>query len=125
MENTTSILADFITKIRFQDIPKKAVEEAKRLLLDSLGCALAGLDTEKGRIALLYAKRFDAKSETTVIGSNQKMSFPMAAFVNGELFNALDFDPLFSPLGHVIPYVLSAILALSFPTFAGASQKRR
>lgn len=113
MKNTTSILADFITKIRFQDIPKKVVEEAKRLLLDSIGCAVAGLNTEKGKIALLYAKRFDAKPEATIIGSNQKVSSPMAAFVNGELFNALDFDPLFSPLGHVTPYVLSAVLSLS------------
>ncbi len=113
MKNTTSILADFITKIRFQDIPKKAVEEAKRLLLDSIGCAMAGLNTEKGKIALLYAKRFDAKPEATIIGSNEKVSSPMAAFVNGELFNALDFDPLFSPLGHVTPYVLSAVLSLS------------
>ncbi|EFK09337.1 MmgE/PrpD family protein [delta proteobacterium NaphS2] len=113
MKNTTSILADFITKIRFQDIPKKAVEEAKRLLLDSIGCAMAGLNTEKGKIALLYAKRFDAKPEATIIGSNGKVSSPMAAFVNGELFNALDFDPLFSPLGHVTPYVLSAVLSLA------------
>lgn len=113
MKNTTSILADFITTIQFLDIPKKAVEESKRLLLDSIGCAMTGLNTEKGKIALLYAKRFDAKPEVTIFGSNRKMSAPMAAFVNGELFNALDFDPLFSPSGHITPYVLPAVLALS------------
>jgi len=113
MTKTTSILAEFITKIRFQDIPKPVIEVAKRQLLDSIGCALAGINSEKGRISLLYAQRFDNNQEATIIGAKRKVSSPMAAFVNGELFNALDYDPLLAPFGHVTPYVLSAILALS------------
>ncbi len=113
MQPTTSILADFITKIKFTDLPKKMVEETKILLLDSIGCALAGLNTEKGRIALLYAKKFDSKPEATIMGSKQKVSSPMAAFVNGELLNALDYDPLLAPFGHITPYVLSAGLSVA------------
>lgn len=112
MQNTTSILADFVTNIELQDIPEMAIEEAKKILLDSLECALAGLSSEKGRISLSLASRYEGRSEATIIGSKIRSPAPLAAFVNGELINALDFDALLQPFGHISPYVLSSILSL-------------
>ncbi|WP_415858834.1 MmgE/PrpD family protein [Campylobacter molothri] len=34
-------LADFITKLNFNDIPQNVIQRAKELMLDSLGTALA------------------------------------------------------------------------------------
>ncbi len=113
MEKTTSILADFITKIDYQDLPEAVVTEAKKVILDSIGCALAGTLCEKGEASIVFAKKSYSTSEATIIGSNQKVSSSMAAFVNGELITALDYDPLFAPFGHITPYVLSAPLAIS------------
>jgi 2-methylcitrate dehydratase PrpD len=48
-----------------------------------------------------------------VIGTGDKLSASAAVFANGELINALDFDVLTIPPGHVAPYVLPAILAMA------------
>ena len=97
MMNTTSILARFIKEIRFEDIPGGIVLETKRLLLDSIGCALGGIYTKKGEIALSFGTSSGSSQEATIIGAGQKASAPVASFVNGELFNALDYDALCAP----------------------------
>lgn len=87
--------------------------EAKKVILDSIGCALAGILRKKGEVSLLFAKRSDSVPEATIIGSDQKVSCSTAAFINGELITALDYDPLLAPFGHITPYVLSASLGVS------------
>jgi len=113
MANTTSILADFIAGIRFDDIPDGVIKETKRILIDSIGCAIGGLYTRKGRASLSFGKKVSSPSEATIIGAKEKAPAPLAAFVNGELFNALDYDALSAPFGHISPYVLSAPLAVA------------
>jgi 2-methylcitrate dehydratase PrpD len=113
MEKTTSILSEFINRVRFEDIPVGIVEEVKRILLDSIGCALGGLHTEKGKIAHSFGTKSGSQPEATIIGGREKVAAPLAAFVNGELFNALDYDALCAPSGHITPYVLSAPLAVA------------
>ena len=113
MNNTASILARFVDEIRFEDIPKELVNEAKRLLMDSVGCAMAGTHTKKGKIALAFAGSYGSSNEATVIGAMEKAPAAVASFVNGELFNAMDYDALCSPSGHITPYVLAAPLAVA------------
>ncbi|SPD73716.1 MmgE/PrpD family protein [uncultured Desulfobacterium sp.] len=113
MDNTTSILAGFIDRVGFDNLPQDIVLECKRILMDSIGCALAGTFTQKGRIAVLFSERFRFPPEATVIGGGEKASVPAAAFANGELFNAMDYDVLCAPSGHITPYVLSAPLAMA------------
>ncbi len=113
MNNTAAILARFIDAIRFEDIPQELVDEAKRLLMDSLGCAMAGGCTQKGQIALTFAGSYSSPAEATIIGAREKAPAPLASFVNGELLNAMDYEALCAPSGHITPYVLAAPLALA------------
>jgi 2-methylcitrate dehydratase PrpD len=113
MEKVTSTLSEFIDKTRFEDIPAGIVEDAKRILLDSIGCALGGLYTEKGRIAHAFSTNSASQPESSIIGGREKVSAHLASFVNGELLNALDYDALCAPSGHITPYVLSAPLAVA------------
>ncbi|RLC31299.1 MAG: hypothetical protein DRH37_03385 [Deltaproteobacteria bacterium] len=113
MDTTASLLAEFIDGIGFDDIPDGIVKQAKLVLLDSIGCALAGRHTDKGKIALSCGNSGGSPPESTMFGAGQKVSAPLAAFVNGELLNALDYDALCGPTGHVTPYVLSAPLAVA------------
>ncbi|KCV65008.1 hypothetical protein L493_0633, partial [Bordetella bronchiseptica 99-R-0433] len=48
-------LADFSVNTAFEDIPAHVVEESKRLILDSIGCAFAAVDHPKGRIGVEYS----------------------------------------------------------------------
>ncbi len=110
--NITQELVEFITAIRFEDLPKEVVHEAKRVILDSIGCALAGVHTDKGRISINFARRFNGKPESTVLGTANKLSCINAAFANGELINALDMDAVMYP-GHISPYVIPGPLAVA------------
>ena len=112
METTSSKLASFIHGTEFEDLPEGIVRETKHILLDSLGCALAGLGTKKGKTALALGLK-GGTPEATIVGTEQKVPAPVASFVNGELLNALDYDVLCAPTGHVTPYVLSAPLAVA------------
>ena len=107
----TRSLAQFVAKTRYEDIPSKVAYETKRILLDSIGCALGALSIEKGRIAVELAKELGGKSEATIIGVGKRVSPASAAFANGELISALDNDPGVS--GHVPPFVIPPAMALA------------
>lgn len=112
MESITQKLVDFVTESNFSRLPKDVVHETKRILLDSFGCALAGLSTDKGRFSIRLAKKLGGSPESTIIGLGDKVSSVNAAFANGELINALDMDPILYP-AHVSPYVIPSALAIA------------
>lgn len=113
MENVTQTVVDFAMETGFDDLPDEVKQESKRVLLDSLGCALGGIVTDKGRYAIRLARKLQGPPESTIIGIGDKVSSGSAAFANGELINALDMDAILSPPGHVAPYVIPACLALA------------
>ncbi|MDY6972347.1 MAG: MmgE/PrpD family protein [Thermodesulfobacteriota bacterium] len=113
MAKTTSILADFIAGIRFDDLPYEVIEQTRKILIDSIGCALEGLHTRKGNVCLSFARNAGGSPEATIIGIREKAPAPLASFVNGELLTALDYDALCAPFGHITPFVLSAPLAVA------------
>ncbi len=105
-------LAGFTVDARYSRLPGEVIDECKRLLLDSLGCALAATEEPKGRIGVEYGRVLGGSShEATIIGTDYRSSIFGAAFANGELINTLDFDAVLPP-GHVTPYVLPGALAV-------------
>jgi 2-methylcitrate dehydratase PrpD len=110
--SVTETLAKFSSRLQFSDLPSGVSHEVKRLLLDTLGCGLGGLDLDKGRMALQLARDAGGKPEATILGSAGKVPSALAAFVNGELMNALDFCAL-QPPAHVTPYVIPSVLAMA------------
>ena len=102
-------LADFVTKARFSDMPEDVVHETKRVLLDSIGCAIGGHSMDIGRISVELARRLGGPPESTIIGTGDRVSCVNAAFANGELINALDYDA--GSAGHDTPVVIAASLA--------------
>ncbi len=121
MDSLSQTLAEFLVKIKYEDLPAAVVHEAKRTLLDSIGCALAGITTDKGKISIALAKRLGGRPESSIIGVGDKVSCCWAAFANGELINAQDYDSIVTPPLHVSPYVIPGLLALVEST--GASGK--
>lgn len=108
----TRALAEFASTLRYEDLPGEVVREAKRLVLDTIGCGLGGHAVEKGQIAVKLAQRQGGVPEATILGVRQKLPAALAAFANGDLMNALDWNALLPP-SHVPPYVLAPVLALA------------
>jgi 2-methylcitrate dehydratase PrpD len=112
MEGPTQQLLDFVIETNFEDLPVELVHESKRILLDCIGVAIAALNTDKGRYGTEMAKRFGVSGEASILGTADRVSCGAAAFANGELMNATDFDPAFFPT-HAPPAIIPASLALA------------
>ena len=111
-ENVTRDLAIFITGVKYEDLPKDAVEKIKLILLDDIGNALGGYITDRVRIAMELVDDMGGNPQASIIGG-RLTSYAMASFINSELINALDYD-LIGPLGsHITPYVTSTPLAIA------------
>jgi 2-methylcitrate dehydratase PrpD len=105
-------LADFTAATTFDRLPPEVVKECKRILLDSMGCALAGIEFQKGQAGRDFAKMLGAGThDASIIGDAVRVSIPAAAFANAELINTMDMDVVTVP-GHVAPAVLSTVMAV-------------
>lgn len=113
MASITETIASFVETTRFSDFPEFVTHEMGRLMVDSFGCAIAGLSTERGKIAMNAARELGGPAESGIIGTHDKVSCANAAFANGELMNALDFDALSNVGRHDVPTLLAATLALA------------
>ena len=51
-ETITAVMARWAADLRYEDLGEGAIQEARRYLLDSLGCAFGGLRQEDCHIAL-------------------------------------------------------------------------
>ncbi len=117
----TDQLARFIAETEFSTIPDKAIAHAKLHILDTLGAALAAVSFPVGSIALDYCKRMGGVPQATVWGSAVKAPPPMAAFTNGLLAHAIDFDDWDAAVhaGHPSCMVLAS--AMSTGEISGAT----
>lgn len=105
-------LASFTANSCFDRLPENVVQESKRIVLDSIGCAVAATEQTKGRIGIEYGRVLGGTDgSATIMGAGERVSMVGAAFANGELINALDMDCVLPP-GHVSPYVLPGALAV-------------
>lgn len=111
MRSLTQELVNFVVKTEYEDLPQSVIHESKRILLDAVGCALAGLSSDKGKVAVKLATRMAGPPESTIIGLGEKVSSCAASFANGELINALDWDAALA--GHNVASVVPALLALA------------
>lgn len=105
-------LGEFSAGCSYESLPPEVAEESKRILLDSIGCAVAALNEPKGTIAIEIARQMGESSDATILGTGTTGSVFGAAFANAELINALDFDSVLPP-GHVSPYVIPGAMAVA------------
>jgi 2-methylcitrate dehydratase len=93
----TDRLADFALDTRFEDLPAEVVKEAKRRLLDTLGCAVGALDEPAPQIARRAAARVQGDPAATLIGGGRSAP-DWAAFANGVHLRYLDCNDTYLAL---------------------------
>jgi len=119
----TDTLARFVAETDYSSISERALANTEMHILDTLGVALAAVSTPVATIAFDYCTRTGGASEASVWGTHLKLSVPMAAFANGLLAHALDYDDwdAYIHVGH--PTSMLTAAALSLGEFAGSSGK--
>lgn len=118
--NVLEIYAKYLTEAQFSDFPAEVVERAKYLILDSIGCAIGGAQTEIGKKFMNLAKSWSGGKEATLLGNGAKVSIMSAAYANTQLANLLDYDDTydFYPPGHPGCTIIQTALAMAEETDA-------
>ena len=120
MGTITQALADFAVDTKFEDLPASIVEETKKVLMEHIGCALAALSTDKGKLAAALGRKLGGTPESSILGLGDKVSSSTAVLTNGELMITLDYCDNMS-FGHDGLFVIPPALAIA--ESAGASGK--
>jgi len=116
----TEQVAEFVTRVRFDDFTPKAVFAARHGIIDCIACALAGAKEDLADVLVGFAEETGSGNAATIIGRGLKASAPMAALVNGAMGHALDYDDITRFLkGH--PSVVCLPPALAVGEAVGAS----
>jgi 2-methylcitrate dehydratase len=85
--------AEFALSVRYDALPADVIASAKRVLLDTLGCAFGAVGSEPADIAEnTIRKTFGEGDAATVIGYPRAATVEGALFVNGVLVRSLDMN---------------------------------
>jgi 2-methylcitrate dehydratase PrpD len=88
----TETLAKFATDLRFSDLPTEVIEKAKLVILDQLGCELAGSTLPWTMSVYRYVKSTGGSGESTIVNYGTKVNPELAAFTNAVFGHGFDVD---------------------------------
>jgi 2-methylcitrate dehydratase PrpD len=110
----TRRLATFSAALAYEDLPREVISKVKHLIIDTLGTTLAATTLGSGCREVAYGMReLGGKPESTILGFGYKVAALNAAFANGGLAHALNYDPISRETGHVGVVCLTAPLAMA------------
>jgi 2-methylcitrate dehydratase PrpD len=108
----TKTLCRHLAAARFSDLSPAAQHEARRGVLDWVGCALAGSRHRTIDTLLAVLQETGGGPQATVLGRNLKLGRLDAPLANGQMGHVLDFDD--THMGGVVLHASSPILAALF-----------
>ena len=85
-------LARYVSQSTFEDLPPDVVHQTERVLLDTLGCAIGGYDSEAREAIEAYIEESGHPAEATVFGSGLRTSALNATLANGAMVRYLDYN---------------------------------
>ncbi len=91
-------IAEWASEITYADLPSKTVHEAKRRVLDSIGCCLGAYKSAPAGIAREVALSAADASGATLWGTRTRCRPEYAAFANGAMVRYLDFNDTYLSL---------------------------
>jgi 2-methylcitrate dehydratase len=81
--------------LQFKDLSQEAIYQAKRFLLDSLGCALGGYQQHDVTIALEVLDEVSGTGRATVIGTGQRIDPVSASLANALMIRCMDYNDIY------------------------------
>jgi len=106
-------LARHIALSRYEGLPASTITAAKRAILDGVGVILAASGASEDVVPFVeLARAHSGVAQATILGFRDRVSAPMAAFANGAMAHALDFEDAFDrapshPNASLLPALLS------------------
>jgi len=113
MGTASQTMAEFVTGLRFEDLPPDVVAAAQRHLLDAVGVSLAAAAVGAGAPVIEMTRSWAGARESSIIGYDFGAPTPWAALANGTLAHALDYDDTHvESVVHPSAFVMPAALAV-------------
>jgi 2-methylcitrate dehydratase PrpD len=107
-------LARWAASVTFEDLPRDVVAATKLRVLDVIGLALSGAETDFGRSVRSAALALSTPGPCRILGFWDRVSVATAAFANGAFSQALEFDDTHNEsIVHMSSPAVAAALALS------------
>ncbi len=91
----TTEISQFAASLKFEDLSPEAIYQAKRFLLDSLGCALGGYRQHDVIIALQVLDEIAGRGPCTVIGSGKRVDPVSASLANALMIRCMDYNDIY------------------------------
>ncbi len=92
MDKIVEYLSSYASSLQYEDLPPEVVHQCKRMIVDTMGCAIGGYPSQPAAIARDLASTLTSSQPATILGSGQKTSMDMAAFANGVMIRYLDYN---------------------------------
>jgi aconitate decarboxylase len=110
----TRRIAEFVSRLTYEQIPAEVRERIKLLILDSLGCAIYGANLEWCRILRGTLEKLDATRTTSIWGTNARLSSDHAALLNGTQVQGFELDDVHRKgVLHVGAVTLPALISVA------------
>ncbi|MCS0497186.1 MmgE/PrpD family protein [Ancylobacter sp. MQZ15Z-1] len=97
MSSPTQILADFASRLSFEDIPDAIVRKANDAIVDSVAATVFGSTLPWSRIVIDYAVKYGGGGTGRILGTPARVATPFAALANGTLAHGFEMDNLRQP----------------------------
>jgi len=108
------LLADYAIRTPATEVTEAALAACKRLVVDTIGVSIAAWNAPGVPEAHKQLTAWGGAEEATVLVYGSKLPGPNAAFLNGVMAHALDYDDLNDPSAlHVSSVVWPVVLATS------------
>jgi 2-methylcitrate dehydratase PrpD len=107
-------ISQWVAGAAFEDLPRRIVEVTRLRILDVIGLSIAGRSTQFGKSLADSAGDLYPGTESRLWGTGARSSAPGAAFVNGALSQALEYDDTHNEsIVHISSPSVAAALALA------------
>jgi 2-methylcitrate dehydratase len=93
--SVTAAMARWAAGLQYQDISSEAVYQAKRFLLDAIGCALGGYQQHDVKIALAVLGEIAGPGPATLIGTGERVDPVSAALANALMIRCMDYNDIY------------------------------
>ncbi len=94
-QTVTAEISRWAASLQYEDLSQDAIYQAKRFLLDSLGCALGGFQQHDVKIALQVLDETAGRGPSTVIGTGKKIDPVSASLANALMIRCMDYNDIY------------------------------
>ena len=95
MPNVTRTIADWAAAVRFEDLPADVVHEAKRFLMDSVGCALGGAQQHDVHIAREVLGETAGAGPCRVLVTGERWDPLSSSLLNALMIRVMDYNDIY------------------------------